>query len=299
MQPFKAIEALTNRRGEYTVTGAPIGMQLELIASVPGLLSNDPLKFKAASGKLTRLPDQMLKPGASIVVRVVSPTGVPLPGARIEVLKGDLSTAAQLGPTASERRPDLTAGDGGLAYISNLPDGVVRLAALHDSYGGSVRSVEVDAEEPRKSPVVIRLENRAELTGRVRDSNGEPVENATIILVQRVGGEGEEAWVPPIIGASGADGWFVLEGVPGDGRFEARVIAPGYHARTIAVATKEVADVLLEEADAVEQEALWERAKEAESRLLNAESEGERRRLQAELVEILRTLGAESGASGR
>jgi protocatechuate 3,4-dioxygenase beta subunit len=139
----------------------------------------------------------VLAAGAAVEGRVLSPSGRPVAGARVEVVEAEESRLFMMQASAE------TDGDGRYR-LDGVAPGTRTVQAEHKSYRRAVRDLEV---RPGENTLDISLEGGSEVRGRVVDEGGAPVPGARVMLR-----EGMRSWDLPS-GVSGADGGFTLEGV--------------------------------------------------------------------------------------
>lgn len=160
---------------------------------------------------------------------VVSESGGPLSKARVE-LRGGSQGQTTFTTTESD----------GLFYFHNLTSGAYQISVRRDGFapaeygqkwpGGPGVPLQVRAGQPVPD-LTIRLVAAASISGRVADSNGQPMANAQVQALKS-SFQGELRILVPVQQVrTGVTGDFRLYGLPA-GRYFVNVIVPGYSANS-------------------------------------------------------------------
>ena len=159
--------------GVARMSGLPTG-RFQLVARADGYAPSSQFLGLAAATTSERRTIE-LRPGAAVSGRVTDPGGRPVAGAAV-LYQGASDWALRADP---RRDAVLTAADGTFE-IPALPAGTVRLTARHEDFApGTTEPLTLDGRSAR-SDVVIVLEAGATVSGRVVDTDGQPVGWASV-----------------------------------------------------------------------------------------------------------------------
>lgn len=197
-----AATAPTDADGRFAFASLPPG-RYAARASHPthGRAASRPFEIVAGSGVV--LPQLTLRLGATLVVRVADAVhGRPIPGAFVECTL--LAAERPEEPPAADARAFVQGGMDGVVRVPGLTAGRHEFAVLHPRFRASARE-SVDLRDGDLAERSVRLDLGATLAGTVTDDEGAPIANA---MVEAIGEE------PPPWTRTGADGGFVLSGLP-------------------------------------------------------------------------------------
>ncbi|HVR96557.1 MAG TPA: carboxypeptidase regulatory-like domain-containing protein, partial [Thermoanaerobaculia bacterium] len=213
---------LSEEDGSFSILGVEAG-KVTLNASATGFLAKEMTALEVPAGRDLEGLEVVLGRGAMVVGRVLGPSGSPVADAQVEVVP-----PAERGFQArADAARAATDGDGNYR-LEGVAEGPVLIAATHHDYQRAVKDLEVKEGENRAD---LRLEEGAEVSGRVVDSSGQPVEGAQvvvnapssrgamIVLTSGMGG--------PPQARTGADGTFRIANVA-DGTYEVQADKTGY-----------------------------------------------------------------------
>ncbi|HTR49268.1 MAG TPA: carboxypeptidase regulatory-like domain-containing protein [Kofleriaceae bacterium] len=194
--------ATTDATGAWTLASVPPG-DYAVSATASGFLPGAHAKLAVGSGEHKTGVDLALAAGGTLVSGTISDVGGgTIAGARVA------ATEQSLRAFTSHAAPALALSDARGHYELSLPDGSYQLAAGHDDYTQSSRSIELAGK-----PLVIdfALVPGGRIRGQVvaRDT-GKPVAGAMVVAHTRrlhSGGDGRDA-------TTDADGRFELHGLP-------------------------------------------------------------------------------------
>lgn len=175
-----AASGWTDDDGAFALRGIPAGT-FELTVRRAGFARGKVEAIEVA-GEPVDLGDVALVPGERLEGVVTDAGGAPLAGAELRLADGG-GPRLMLGMGPGENAPDppdATTDEGGWFSIADLAPGETHaLRVSRPSYvARTVRAVEV----PRVEPLTIALEAASTVSGRVRDSRGEPVADARVDL---------------------------------------------------------------------------------------------------------------------
>ena len=203
--------ATSDEDGAFSVADVSPG-QIRVSARAPRRQPAEIEGLEVKAGQDLTGVDVVLRPGASVEGRVLAPDGTPVREAQVSVTQASPSDFTSFSPLSAT-----TDGDGRY-QIDGVPPGPQTLEAHAEGYRRAARDVEVAAGN---STVDFRLERGLEVSGRVMDDAGNPLQGVQIILVA-----GRNFMDAPR-GASGGDGTFRLGGVQ-DGTYRVSARREGY-----------------------------------------------------------------------
>ncbi len=160
-----------------------------------GIGANETIEPPLAPAKVVLVLDR----GRNFSVRVVDPRGVPVAGAKVELMsRSDGSQSFALNETTDES---------GVAAFSKVPNGAFDLGASHES-SRRLTETTIELAPDHASDVEIVLPDSPErlaVRGVVLDENGEPLDDIDVRVESPRGGVGLqtdsngtfEAWMPP------------------------------------------------------------------------------------------------------
>ncbi|MES1243960.1 MAG: carboxypeptidase regulatory-like domain-containing protein [Acidobacteriota bacterium] len=193
---FQRLDDTTDESGAFRVEGVPPGA-VDVRTLAAGYQSAHVSNLEVRAGQDLKGVEIVLTPGAAVEGRVLSPSGKPVAGARVEM--------ADEGGRGFFWMQDSGTTDGDGRYrLEGIPPGSRSFQASHPDYRRTVRDLEVRSGE---NTLDLSLEGGVEVRGRVVDEGGAPVPGARISLR-----EGGRSWDLPR-DVSGADGSFTLTGV--------------------------------------------------------------------------------------
>jgi len=191
---------VTDGEGAFTVEGLGAGQAVELTIQKDGYLPAVVPSVRVPAEEELRV---QMKAAASLAGRVVNELGAPVPGATVKA-----TPAASSGPLTRRllSRGGLddatTTGPDGKFRLDTMEPGAVELTVESDCCLPAFRRLQLSAGEDVES-LDIRLETGTVLQGRVIDSTGSPVTDAT------VSARGKRT-------RSQADGTFRIDGLPAE-----------------------------------------------------------------------------------
>jgi len=176
----------------------------------------------AVSLRSVAVPQQATFRVQGVVVR--DDSGDPLSKARVEVRGG-----------SSEPTTVTTDGDGRF-FVSNLPDGTYEISVRRDGFapaevgqkwpGGPGVPLQLSAGR-QIAPLVVRMVAASAISGRVAESNGQPLVNAQVQALKSTFQGELRVLIPVQQVRTSATGDFRLYGLPA-GRYFLNVVVPGY-----------------------------------------------------------------------
>jgi len=179
--------------------------------------------------------------GEEIAGIVVDEAGDPVPGATFSVVTMEPGTMWQFeiaarANTGDNGRFSLTIGDGKVKKPHAYSAFFSFYAAQHQDYGlGWTISLVLGRQGQDASDLRLVLPKRGSVRGKVTDSEGNPVEGAevsTFITLPEGPADDDLRFLPPCEGlikaTTGADGAFVLDGLPADAGLMLRVKHPDF-----------------------------------------------------------------------
>jgi protocatechuate 3,4-dioxygenase beta subunit len=193
-------DAVTDESGAFVVHDVRVGDPLRVTAGAPGWSDSAPLDVPMfARGAMDRAVDVALRRCATLVVRVLEPSGVVVAGA-----------------TASL--------DGSWAFASNADHSLVRKDVAPGTHALVVRAAgfpelarEVVIAEGERAEVVVQLVAGVSVSGVVVDETGNPVVGASVWVVDADAAPSVNARTSGRPGATSGDG----------GSFRIEMVAPG------------------------------------------------------------------------
>lgn len=203
--PLRSV--VTDESGRFEVENLEAGA-VTVSANAPGLRPTEIANLELAPGKDLDDLELVMRAGAVVAGQVVGPDGKPVAGAQVEV---ERST-----PGGVFLPPARSDGDGRYR-LEGLEPGPRVLAATHSSHPKAVKDLDVQAGENRLD---FQLGGGHDVSGRVVDSAGQPVEGATLLLQFA-------DWRNLPQARSGADGGFRFPGV-GEGVYALSAERQGY-----------------------------------------------------------------------
>ncbi len=192
------VPASSGADGSFRIENVAPGT-IDLYAMTVGRQQAQLKNLEVQPGKdLTGL-EIVLAPGAVVEGRVLSATGKPVAGAEVNVMSPDNAFSA-------------TSDGDGHYRLEGISPGVHLIEATHKGYPPVRRQLAV---RPGDNALDLTFEEGStQISGRVMDQAGAPVAGARVYLRK-------EEWDPSDLtsGVSGADGAFILSGVP-DGVYQ-------------------------------------------------------------------------------
>ena len=227
-------EATTNKEGRFEIRHLSPGTYM-LTAYHPERTGLEMLAVEIPPAPPSvDLGDLKLPADGAIEGRVTDSRGKPVEGAEV-----DITAANELGFGGSL---NLSGGDWegqpGLRSVRTGPDGSFRAPGLKIGESFDVRARHPDhaeatvagVEVPTREPVRIELKSGHRLTGRVVDTQGEPVAGASLTWLERGQGIAGFFGSPRPLGVTDSEGRFQASGLPAGG-LDLEVSAKGYQSR--------------------------------------------------------------------
>jgi uncharacterized GH25 family protein len=214
--------AVTETDGSFSIPGVEAG-KVTLTASASGFLAKEMTALEVPAGRDLEGLEVVLGRGAVVVGRVFGPGGSPVADAQVEVLP-----PAERGFRARFNAARASTDGDGNYRLEAVPEGPVSIAASHAGYQRAVKDLDVQKGENRAD---LRLEEGAEVSGRVVDSSGQPVEGARVVVKAPNSRSGfivmTRGMSGPPQARTGADGSFRIPNVA-DGSYEVEADKSGY-----------------------------------------------------------------------
>jgi protocatechuate 3,4-dioxygenase beta subunit len=187
-------DAMADDQGRFEFAAVQPG-KLTLTANADGYLQEE-VEVEIPARGLENLRVS-LRPGASIVGRVLGPDGGPVPGAQVQLVPDDAGNVIAL-------QPGQTDGSGSFR-LRGVPEGPRSLVVEHPAHPRTVKDLEV---RPGENRIEIQLGAGHEVRGRVVDSAGRPVSGAWVRL------DAASYSRSPSEAGTGEDGAFRFPAVP-------------------------------------------------------------------------------------
>ncbi len=170
-----------------------------LIATLPGKAPARVAGLEVRSEDVADAGTVLLKEGLSLRGRVLdAKDDSPIPGAAVSVDEPQGMMRFNLGEASAHAT--LTDAQGGFD-VAGLESKTYDVSVAHPEYARAASRAEAKEDAPE---VVVRLSRGGTLTGTVRDAQRQPVPNASIMLMQGMGGSPQST-------ATGEDGVYKLE----------------------------------------------------------------------------------------
>lgn len=156
----------TDELGAFELAGVPPG-PVTLRVNAPGHLERT-AGLEVRDGEAVGPLEIRLEAGVTVVGRVLSPRGEPVPGVGV-VLRSD----------SPGFPPDASTDDRGAFELHGVTPGTARVVVEHELGDADVDIV----VRPGGDPLVVELDDRGRIEGRVATTDGEPVADAWVSLV--------------------------------------------------------------------------------------------------------------------
>ena len=215
--PEGAQTGVTNEEGQFEIAGVEIGRVNVTVKTAAGLTGRAGTSVSADSktGSVTIRIEN-----AGLRARLVDVEGRPLSGVWSNIESGDAG-----GGWSGYRQLPVTGGDG-IIQSTSLPAGRYRLRASEADHAQFVSDPFTLQSGQTIDLGDLTLKDAAQITGRVADDTGAPVEGATVSLFTP---DNKPVFLFSM-STTGSDGRFIIRGVESGRyrmRFEKKGLAPG------------------------------------------------------------------------
>lgn len=201
----QAAIATTGADGRYRVAGLPLDVEYVAVAEAEGFASSEEaVGLRPERARPASVADLVLRPAATLRVRLVDLQGKPVADATVEI-------GLRSGPTVKKGAPD----ESNRYEFPGLTPGDWPVSVTATGFRPTWMTAHVEAGKTEE--VTIRLDPGASIEGIVVGDDGRPVAGATV-YVETVGGNdpGPGGWTT--VGGrdfkAGPDGRFVAAGLP-------------------------------------------------------------------------------------
>ena len=211
-------ESITNKAGQYVLTGVQPAEKGTVLARLAGWIDSKCEAFAVASGAASEAPDVVMRKGARLEVKVEDPDGTAVRGARVEISVDSPDSVAWDYMEALSTFGDQVTRAGGKVEFRDVPNGAVTLTASKEGFAAerAVLAVKLGKTVTVQS-VTVRLREAHTLRGRVMDMDGKPAAKVAISCNPIRYGQkqpADEAWAPHARTTTDTEGKFEFPDMP-------------------------------------------------------------------------------------
>jgi hypothetical protein len=239
-------EAVTDALGRYRLGGVARAEEV-WVSAVHAWWSGEGTAVVPGESPTLRVGDLRLSPpDFPLRVRVVGPSGEPVPGARVRLVTGmpemrEGACVGWVGNSPDEVHCVRFTGATGEAWMDPPPPGSSRLQATTPGTGGAALDLRVEPGVELPSVRMV-LRPEARIRGEVVDPRGQPLGSARVtggalITLRSVGAEPDATatWIPRWYHSCDRDGRFDLRGLPARVPLVLVASAPYFHDARLAL----------------------------------------------------------------
>ncbi len=212
-QSYHSLPTVTDAKGQFEFDGLdPAGRLYRLEVTHPMYLRVS-VDIEPAPAGQTRHQDIMLKPGIAVFGRVTDPQGAPVAAATV----GNGKYGSALRVETDER---------GMYRLGAVEPGEVVLWAIHEQYAPYVEHTTLEKGRAEHR-IDVQLRSPRVLRGRVVDSDGNPVPQASVNISEYNGVHADRQWQ-----ACDPNGHFTIPNAPPEGELSLGVAGDGIVGKT-------------------------------------------------------------------